>query len=159
MGRCITIGALIVIAFIVALRIYGNRQYDAGKIEGTKLSAKDLESAANNGRDAARAELQSARDAIDVSNRSLQQARSTLSAQRSSIDSSLHDQLDAIGQKLSEGNQHVSTTSDSDLPDLVRELNQRFRTNPDWTPLRVDDSGALRVCEGPNNCTNAAVGQ
>lgn len=127
-GRRILIGAAVLIVFAVVLKQYGNRQWEQGLREGKQTSAHDLEKAANSGRDQARAELQAARTQLNLDTSLITDKMKQLETFRVGLDDRLKTTTDVGTLVIKQEQQHVLETPDTDLPDLIRALNQRYQS-------------------------------
>jgi hypothetical protein len=128
LGRKIGIGAAILLSVLVLLRWYGNRQYNAGRDDEKVTSSKAIEKAANEARDAARAELNTERANLEAASIALAQSRNQFDRDRKQVDAQINSRLTAIANASKEDSTRVLETPDVDLDALIRSLLGELRS-------------------------------
>jgi len=120
----LTVGAIVVLG--LALRWYGNRQYNKGQDAGKVVAAETIAKAATDARDTALLELREQRDQIQKDTVSILVARKQFERDRQGADASMRDRLAAIVNATQEGHVRVLETADADLVSLIRALNREL---------------------------------
>lgn len=120
LGRRLGVAVGTILAVVMLLRWYGNRQYYAGRDEERKAFGGDMLKVANQARNSARAELQKERDALATAGDQMRQARAQFDRDRAKSDGIVRDRLASIDATLREDNSRVVSTPDSGLSDLIR---------------------------------------